>query len=146
DALLTVELPETRVREETMSALEETSSKEYKAGGSTYQQQVQKAMRGPYSKHSAQGLCPQAHAYYEALHLPLDADTFIQRLQAEMTTALEQLNQSIPDNPHVRLLREAAGSPSRRCLLSHNPSTCGCSKLNCSHAGRWSNCSISSRE
>jgi TnpA family transposase len=47
--------------------------------------------------------------YYEALHLPLDADTFIQRLQAEMTTALEQLNRTIPDNPHVRLLSKGGG-------------------------------------
>jgi len=47
--------------------------------------------------------------YYEALHLPLDADTFIHKLQAEMTTALEQLNQSIPDNPHVRLLSKGGG-------------------------------------
>jgi len=43
------------------------------------------------------------------LHQPLDADTFIQKLQAEMTTALEQLNQSIPDNPHVRLLSKGGG-------------------------------------
>jgi TnpA family transposase len=47
--------------------------------------------------------------YYEALHLPLDADTFLQKLQAEMTSALEQLNQSIPDNPHVRLLSKGGG-------------------------------------
>ncbi len=47
--------------------------------------------------------------YYDALHLPLDADTFIQKLQAEMTTALEQLNQNIPDNPHVRLLSKGGG-------------------------------------
>ena len=47
--------------------------------------------------------------YYEALHLPLDADTFIHKLQAEMTTALEQFDQSIPDNPHVRLLSKGGG-------------------------------------
>lgn len=47
--------------------------------------------------------------YYEALHLPLDADTFIQKLQAEMTAALEQLNESIPTNPHVHLLSKAGG-------------------------------------
>ena len=47
--------------------------------------------------------------YYEALHLPLDADTFIHKLQAEMTAALEQLNESIPTNPHVHLLSKAGG-------------------------------------
>jgi TnpA family transposase len=47
--------------------------------------------------------------YYEALRLPLDADTFIHRLQADMTTALEQLDQNIPDNPHVRLLPKGGG-------------------------------------
>ena len=47
--------------------------------------------------------------YYDALHLPTSSDAFIQRLQAEMTTALEQLNQNIPDNPYVRLLSKSDG-------------------------------------
>jgi TnpA family transposase len=47
--------------------------------------------------------------YYDALHLPTSPDAFIQRLQAEMTTALEQLNESIPHNPHGRLLSKGGG-------------------------------------
>jgi TnpA family transposase len=47
--------------------------------------------------------------YYDALHLPTSPDAFIQRLQAEMTTALEQLNQNILDNPYVRLLSKSGG-------------------------------------
>jgi len=47
--------------------------------------------------------------YYEALHQPQDVDIFIQRLKREMTTALEQLNQTIPDNPHVHLLPRGGG-------------------------------------
>src|SRR5205823_12452346 len=45
--------------------------------------------------------------YYDALHLPTSSDAFIQKLQAEMTTALEQLNQNIHDNPYVRLWSKA---------------------------------------
>ena len=47
--------------------------------------------------------------YYDALHLSTSPDAFIQRLQTEMTTALEQLNQNIPDNPYVRLLSKSGG-------------------------------------
>jgi TnpA family transposase len=47
--------------------------------------------------------------YYDALHQPLNVDTFIQRLQQEMTTALEQLNRTLPDNPQVQLLSKGGG-------------------------------------
>jgi hypothetical protein len=47
--------------------------------------------------------------YYEALHQPQEVDLFIQKLQREMTTTLEQLNQTIPDNPHVQLLSKGGG-------------------------------------
>ncbi len=220
-----VDKPDGTVREVVFPVVSEQTLrdlvKEYKAGGSTYQQQVQKAMRGPYSKHYRRmvpvilkhlAFCSnnEAHqpivaaldllrnyvdvpltqphfastetvpldeivpaswhktvvtsdkagkteqisrvnyelcvlhtlrekvrskevwvrhanrfrdpnddlpkdfmrkrtTYYEALHLPLDPDAFIHKLQAEMTTALEQLNESIPDNPHVRLLSKGGG-------------------------------------
>src|SRR5205823_2458597 len=47
--------------------------------------------------------------YYDALHHPLDVDTFIRRLQQEMTTALEQLNRTIPTNQEVQLLPKGGG-------------------------------------
>jgi len=47
--------------------------------------------------------------YYAALRQPQDVDIFIRRLQQEMTTALEQLNQTIPNNPHVQLLPKGGG-------------------------------------
>src|SRR5215469_6464908 len=50
-----VDKPDGTVREVVFPVVSEQTLrdlvKEYKAGGSTYQQQVQKAMRGPYSKH-----------------------------------------------------------------------------------------------
>jgi hypothetical protein len=47
--------------------------------------------------------------YYDALRQPQDVDTFIRRLQQEMTTALEQLNRTLPDNPQVQLLPKGGG-------------------------------------
>ncbi len=47
--------------------------------------------------------------YYAALRQPQDIDIFIRRLKLEMTTALEQLNQTIPNNPHVQLLPKGGG-------------------------------------
>lgn len=41
--------------------------------------------------------------YYRALDLPDNPDVFIVRLQQQMETALSQLNQTLPDNPKVRL-------------------------------------------
>jgi hypothetical protein len=50
-----IDKPDGSVREVVFPVVSEQTLrdlvKEYKAGGSTYQQQVQKAMRGPYSKH-----------------------------------------------------------------------------------------------
>ena len=48
-------------------------------------------------------------AYYEALHQPQDVDTFIQRLQRDMTAALSKLNRSLPNNPQVQLLPKQGG-------------------------------------
>ena len=47
--------------------------------------------------------------YYDALRQPLEVDTFIRRLQQEMTTGLEQLNRTLPDNPQVQLLPKGGG-------------------------------------
>ncbi|MGI8412259.1 MAG: Tn3 family transposase [Solirubrobacteraceae bacterium] len=51
----------------------------------------------------------QRAAYYEALRLPTDADTFITSLQDEMTAALTALNRDMPKNPSVQLLAKHNG-------------------------------------
>ena len=248
-----VDKPDGTIREVVFPVVSEQTLrdlvKEYKAGGSTYQQQVQKAMRGPYSKHYRRMLqlilkhlafcsnnevhqpiiqaldllrkyidvpltqphfastetvpldeivpaswrkavVPQDNAgkskqvsrlnyelcvlhtlrekvrskevwvrhasrfrnpdddlptdfarkrttYYEALHLPLDADTYIQRLQADMTTALEQLDQTMPDNPYVRLLPKGGGWISLT-PLPHQPQPQHLRLLKAELGTRWS--------
>ncbi len=47
--------------------------------------------------------------YYEALHQPQDVELFLQRQQREMTIALEELNRTLLDNPHVQLLPKKGG-------------------------------------
>ena len=42
-------------------------------------------------------------AYYGALALPQDADTFIAKVQADMQEALTQFDRGLPQNPKVRL-------------------------------------------
>ncbi|MBD3557519.1 Tn3 family transposase [Planktothrix sp. FACHB-1355] len=51
----------------------------------------------------------QRDNYYEALHLPLDADSFIDKLQQEMREALALLNKGLPKNPHVQILSKNKG-------------------------------------
>jgi len=74
--------------------------------------------------------------YYAALRQPQDVDIFIRRLQQEMTTALEQLNQTIPNNPHVQLLPKGGGwislSP-----LSPQPESLHLGLLKAEIGGRW---------
>jgi hypothetical protein len=47
---------------------------------------------------------PLRGTYYEALRLPLDAESFIAGLQQEMRVALSTLDQGLPKNPHVKIL------------------------------------------
>jgi hypothetical protein len=47
--------------------------------------------------------------YYAALGLPLDADTFIQELQEQMSSALKHFNDNLPDNPDVNILPRDGG-------------------------------------
>jgi Domain of unknown function (DUF4158) len=47
--------------------------------------------------------------YYDALHQPQEADLFVQKVQQEMKTAMEQLNQTIPYNRYVQLLSKGGG-------------------------------------
>lgn len=47
--------------------------------------------------------------YYEALRLPLDADSFIDGLQSEMRAAVGLLNKGLPKNPHVQILSKNKG-------------------------------------
>ncbi len=51
----------------------------------------------------------QRDTYYAALSQPRDADTFIAKLQQELTAALEALNKEVPKNPHVKILRKPKG-------------------------------------
>ena len=47
--------------------------------------------------------------YYQDLQQPLDAAPFIDQLQAEMTEALTEFNQGLPDNPKVKILNNRGG-------------------------------------
>ncbi len=47
--------------------------------------------------------------YYEALNLPLDADIFIKKLQTQMSSALQQFNDTLPDNHDVDILEKDKG-------------------------------------
>ena len=47
--------------------------------------------------------------YYQALQQPLEAAPFIDQLQAEMTEALTEFNQSLPENPKVKILDNRGG-------------------------------------
>lgn len=47
--------------------------------------------------------------YYEALNLPLDADTFIEKLQKQMSSTLKHFNDTLPDNPDVKILEKDNG-------------------------------------
>ena len=51
----------------------------------------------------------QRDSYYEALRLPLDADSFIDKLQQEMREALTMLDTGLPKNPHVKMLEKNNG-------------------------------------
>lgn len=47
--------------------------------------------------------------YYQDLQQPLEADAFIAQLKAEMTEALTEFNQGLPDNSKVKLLDYRGG-------------------------------------
>ena len=47
--------------------------------------------------------------YYQALQQPLEAAPFIDQLQAEMTEALTEFNQGLPENPKVKILNNRGG-------------------------------------
>ncbi len=51
----------------------------------------------------------QRAAHYQALNLPLDADTFITGLQQEMRAALTSFDTGLPRNPFVRISKKAGG-------------------------------------
>jgi hypothetical protein len=52
---------------------------------------------------------PLRGTYYEALRLPLDAESFIVGLQQEMRVALSTLDQGLPKNLHVKILPKSNG-------------------------------------
>jgi TnpA family transposase len=51
----------------------------------------------------------QRDLYYDALHLPQDADVFITGLRDEMAIGLETLNREMPKNPGVRVVAHKKG-------------------------------------
>ena len=51
----------------------------------------------------------ERHTYYQTLKQPLEADTFIARLQQQMTEALSQLNQELPSNRQVKIKKQDKG-------------------------------------
>ncbi len=51
----------------------------------------------------------QREAYYEALKLPRDSETFISGLRDEMREALQTFNDGLPRNPAVRITNKAGG-------------------------------------
>ena len=51
----------------------------------------------------------QREEYYQALHQPIEADVFINKLQEQMSEALTTLNQGLPDNQHVKILQRNKG-------------------------------------
>lgn len=48
-------------------------------------------------------------AYYQALNLPVDADSFITELQNEMRQAQAKLDIGLPNNPNVKLNKKCGG-------------------------------------
>jgi hypothetical protein len=52
---------------------------------------------------------PLRGTYYEALRLPLDAESFIVGLQQEMRVALSTLDQGLPKNLHAKILPKSNG-------------------------------------
>jgi TnpA family transposase len=51
----------------------------------------------------------QRATYYAALGQPLDVDSFIRELQAQMSRELAELDRTLPKNPKVRLLKRGKG-------------------------------------
>ena len=47
--------------------------------------------------------------YYQDLNQPLAVNDFIQQIQQEMTDALTELHQGLPDNPKVKILEKRGG-------------------------------------
>jgi hypothetical protein len=48
-------------------------------------------------------------SYYAALKQPLDVETFIRELQAQMSRELAELDRTLPKNPKVRILKRGKG-------------------------------------
>ncbi len=51
----------------------------------------------------------QRENYYKAIGKPIEAETFIAQLQTEMTNALTMLDQGMPDNSKVKILKKNNG-------------------------------------
>ncbi len=75
--------------------------------------------------------------YYQALKQPLDAEAFIASLQQGMTAALFQLNQDLPKNAHVRILKKGNGWLSVSPLVAQSEPT-NLVRLKAEIVQRWS--------
>jgi len=51
----------------------------------------------------------QRPTYYATLHLPTDAEVFVQQVQQEMREELGALDRNVPSNPDVSILEKAGG-------------------------------------
>ncbi len=59
--------------------------------------------------------------YYQVLNQPLDADTFVDRLQKAMRDGLAMLNENLPQNPHVAIVERGRGRLKVAKLESQEP-------------------------
>lgn len=75
--------------------------------------------------------------YYQDLQQPLAADPFITQLQAEMTEALTELNQGLPNNTKVKIL-DKRGGWIHLTPLSEQPEPEHLQALKAEIAERWS--------
>lgn len=75
--------------------------------------------------------------YYQDLQKPLEADLFITQLQAEMTEALSQFNQGLPNNTKVQIL-DKCGGWIHLTPLSEQPEPEHLKALKAAIAERWS--------
>ncbi len=78
----------------------------------------------------------QRTAYYAALGQPLDAETFVCDLQAQMIRELEELDRTLPQTPKVRILKKAGGWISV-AALEPQPEPRNLGQLKAAVAERW---------
>jgi len=76
-------------------------------------------------------------AYYAALHLPEDADTFVRTLKQELTDELTALDQAMPTNRYCRILDKKGTGWISLTPLTAQPEPQHLSALKAEVGGRW---------